>query len=225
MYTTIKDERERARLMAYTSMAERESCRDTDSLQCETKNTDAIISRKGHTRRTSAHTSCEISRNIELRARVELSDREGRERDRWTRRYFREATVRRIISDLKSLLHHFLPPVPLELILSCPSSVLSSSSSSLPSPSCSSLSFSSVLGVRLCFWLGSGVIGSPKPVLIIDPPAWQLPAKPLSTSCVPAKRSFRLCARDLPRSVSTEVRRAGRSFLSLWQNSVWRRDR
>lgn len=46
---------------------------------CETKNTDAIISRKGHTRRTSAHTSCEISRNIELsKPEVELSDREER---------------------------------------------------------------------------------------------------------------------------------------------------
>lgn len=132
----------------------------------------------------------------------------------------REATVRRIISDLKSLLHHFPPPVPPELILSCPSSAPSSSSSSTSS-SCSS----PVLGVRLCFWLGSGVIGSPKPVLIIDPPAWQLPAKPLSTSCVPAKRSFRrLCARDLPRSVSTEVRGAGRRLarkvFSLWRNSV-----
>lgn len=29
-----------------------------------------------------------------------------------------------------------------------------------------------------CFWLGPGVIGSPKPGLIIDPSAQQLPAKP-----------------------------------------------
>lgn len=130
--------------------------------------------------------------------------------------FSREATTRRIISDLKSPLHHFFPAAP-RLIpppngFCCSSSVPSSSSSfsSSASPSSSSSSSSSysssVLGVRLCFWLGSGVIGSPKPVLIIDPPAWQLPAKPLSTSCVPAS-----AVSDSTRERPSEIRLDGSS--------------
>lgn len=132
----------------------------------------------------------------------------------------------RVISDLKSLLHHFLPsidPPPsqdftaLLLLLLLLRLHLRILLLLLRLFLCFvfliflllSLSLSSVLEVRLCFWLGSGVIGSPKPVLIIDPPAWQLPAKPLSTSCVPAQFPT-LRERDLPRSVSTEVPRAGR---------------
>lgn len=162
------------------------------------------LPKRAHAERTSAHTSCEISTEYRTTGPSWIigSPRERRETGE------REATVPRIISDLKSLLHHFLPPVPLELILSSP--FFRSVVVFFFFFFFSLLLLSWVLGVRLCFWLGSGVIGSPKPVLIIDPPAWQLPAKPLSTSCVPGQAQFPTL-RDLPRSCfSTEVRGAGR---------------
>lgn len=101
---------------------------------------------------------------------------------------------------------------------SSPSSSSSTSSSASSSPTSYS---SSDLGVRLCFWLGSGVIGSPKPVLIIDPPAWQLPAKPLSTSCVPAS-----AVSDSARERPSEIRLDGSSkSRKKSREGVWPLDR
>lgn len=64
-----------ARLMAYKHVRASFAgiCRDTDSLQRKTKikrySRNYRCPEKGARRRTSAHTSCEISRNIELQAR------------------------------------------------------------------------------------------------------------------------------------------------------------